>query len=227
MADKLDKDGFWDIDKLLPKKRSTLSPFSTKSVVSDFSVSGEEQGYKKEQRQITAKPDSLQLEQVDDYSPENGGLIKRVTVKRRADKYDFYESFRKSAILYYDYYTEKCDFAEFYSYMPQYSQLKDAQRSYYFYWRYMLRRGTYLRTDYSYIYLYVYEILNLPDKIPPEEGIKLLCTLWREYRAKLPRLDNYFSIWMTNLTSGLSIPIPKAIVATITSISSMRKASCV
>ena len=142
-------------------------------------------------------------------SDERGGLIKRVTVKRRVDKYDFYESFRKAALLYYDYYTDKCDFAEFYSYMPQYSQLKDAQRSYYFYWRYMLRHGKYIRTDYSYVYLYVYEILNLPDKIPPEEGIRLLCSLWREYRKSLPRLDNYFSIWVQDYCLVHRLPCPE------------------
>ena len=213
MSDRIDeKDDFWDVSKLLPKKRSILSPFASKNVVTEVTAPAHEATelkYTGAERQITEKPSTMQMEEADSYTPERGGLIKRVTVKRRVDKYDFYESFRKSALLYYDYYTDKCDFAEFYSYMPQYSQLKDAQRSYYFYWRYMLRHGKYIRTDYSYVYLYVYEILNLPDKIPPEEGIRLLCSLWREYRKSLPRLDNYFSIWVQDYCLVHRLPCPE------------------
>ena len=36
------KDDFWDIEKLLPKKKNTLSSFSTKGKTVEFTVSGEE-----------------------------------------------------------------------------------------------------------------------------------------------------------------------------------------
>ena len=142
------------------------------------------------------------------YVPERQGLIKRVIIKRYVDKYDFYGNFRKAALIYYDYKMPKCDFTPFYSYMPQYTQFNSQQKNYYFFWRDEVRRGRYIKCDYSYLYLYVYEILNLPDKIAPEEGIRLLCKLWREYRAQLPRIDAYFSVWIQDYCFVYNLPCP-------------------
>ena len=224
-----EKDGFWDIEKLIPKKKTpTLSPFATKPAVTDYSPdppegedeastmprpSGELQG--SGERAKSAEERKLNLEAMKReesaeervYYPENT-LIKSITVRKYKEKYDFYDSFRKAAILYFDCPGEKCDFAQFYSYMPQYSQLNKAQKSYYFYWRSEMRQGRYIRTDYSYLYLYVYEIINLPDKIEPEKGVKLLCRLWREYRKALPRIDMYLSIWVRDYCLVNELPCP-------------------
>ena len=92
--------------------------------------------------------------------------------------------------------------------MPQYSQLNKAQKAYYFYWRSEMRQGRFIKTDYSYLYLYVYEIINLPDVIEPERGVKLLCRLWREYRSALPRIDMYFSMWVRDYCLVHNLPCP-------------------
>lgn len=207
-----DRDDFWDLDKLLPPKRSTMSPFATQSPIKNVDIPSSPSVSREDgslERRITDRQSAFVMSEGESYSPEHHDFIKRVTVRRRLDKYDFYESFRKAAIIYFDYYTKKCDFVKFYSYMPQYSQLNEGQKNYYFYWRYMLRRGVYLKSDYSYIYLFVYEILNLPDLIPPKEGIKLLCNLWREYRGELQRLDMYFSIWVQDYCLVHKLPCPK------------------
>ena len=213
-----EKDDFWDLDKLMPKKKSaTLSPFVTKPTVSDYSAgvpAGDvkdtaEPEKRAEERKLTlAKPTFEGTAESVVYYPENS-LIKSITVKKFKEKYDFYDSFRKAAILYFDCPGEKCEFAQFYSYMPQYSQLNKAQKSYYFYWRSEMRQGRFIKTDYSYLYLYVYEIINLPDIIEPKQGIKLLCRLWKEYRKALPRMDMYFSIWLRDycLVHALECPI--------------------
>ena len=211
-----EKDDFWDLDKIVPKKKAPrISPFITKPTVSDYSVDvpsadrgGASTDKRAEERRLTASS-IPQREETEDkvYYPENT-LIKSITVKKYKEKYDFYDSFRKSAILYYDCPGEKCDFAQFYSYMPQYSQLSKAQKSYYFYWRSEMRQGRFIKTDYSYLYLYVYEIINLPDVIEPEKGVKLLTSLWREYRNALPRIDMYFSIWVRDYCLVHELPCP-------------------
>lgn len=224
-----EKDGFWDIEKLIPKKKTaSLSPFATKPAVTDYSIdlpegektssamarpSGElrnsgERGKDAAERKLNldaVKRAEFGEEKV--YYPENT-LIKSITVRKYKEKYDFYDSFRKAALLYFDCPGEKCDFAQFYSYMPQYSQLNKAQKSYYFYWRQEMRNGRFIKTDYSYLYLYVYEIINLPDVIEPEKGVKLLCRLWREYRKALPRIDMYFSIWVRDYCLVNELPCP-------------------
>ena len=210
------KDDFWDLSKLVPKKRGKLSPFASSDPTRDYTAPTPSKT-----EESTARPESERslgaitgvggsCEELT-YSPEGNGLIKRVTIRHFIDKYDFYDNFRKSALIYYDYHpTAKAEFAQFYSYLPQYSQLNPQQKAYYFYWRGEMQRGRYLKSDYSYVHLYVYEILNLPDKIKPEEGIKLLCRVWREYRRALPRLDLYFSIWVQDYCLVHQLPCPLA-----------------
>ena len=207
-ATEQDRDDFWDLDKLVPKKKTIISPFATQRQVTEHTVEGEDTGNKEERKlTFTSTPSASRTEE-SSYVPERSGLIKRVTIKRYVDKYDFYGNFRKAALIYYDYKMPKCEFISFYSYMPQYSQLNSQQKNYYFFWRDEVRRGKYIKCDYSYLYLYVYEILNLPDKISPEEGIKLLCRLWREYRGELPRIDAYFSIWVQDYCFVYNLPCP-------------------
>ena len=207
------RDDFWDIEKLVPKKRSSLRPFATEVRVSEHSSSpaiDESAATRAPSDRRLSFGESIGNKQAESasYIPSGGGLIKCVTVKKYIDKYDFYDSFRKGALLYFDYNAPKCDFAQFYSYMPQYAHLTPSQKNYYFWWRSQMRIERYIKTDYSYLYLYVYEILNLPDKIPPKEGIKLLCRAWREYRAALPRIDAYFAIWIEDYCLVHGLPCP-------------------
>ncbi len=207
-----EKDDFWNIEKLVPKKKSSLSFFVSQNPTRDYTVpvsDGEDAAKTSAENKLSFSENAgFRTSEEEIYYPEGNGFIKRVKVIRLIDKYDFYDNFRKSALIYFDYKTDKCDFVQFYSYMPQYSQMNQNQKNYYFYWRHELRRGKYIKTDYSYLYLYVYEILNLPDRIPPEEGIKLLCDVWRAYRAVLHRLDLYFSIWIQDYCLVHKLPCP-------------------
>lgn len=202
------RDDFWDIKKLVPKKTTVSSNFSSYPKITEHSISGDvtaSEGYKLDKSKIEQDDNA----ESSTYIPSNEGLIKKVTVIRRADKYDFYESFRNAARLYFDVRSPKCEFVPYYSYMPQYSQLNLGQKNYYFYWRERIRCGEYIKCDYSYIYLFAYEIFNLPEKIPPEEGVLLLCRIWKEYRKALPRIDSYFVVWVQDycLIHGLECPV--------------------
>ncbi len=210
---KSERDDFWNIDKLVPKKTSKLSPFATRPAVRDYTVSEPEK--RGPQNNVDNNEGKLTFSDMKGFSnsedvtyyPENT-LIKSITVKRYKEKYDFYDSFRRAALMYFECIGSKCEFAQYYSYVPQYSQLTKPQRDYYFYWRTELRSGRYIKTDYSYLYLYVYEIINLPDKLPPEEGIRLLCRVWRAYRKDLPRIDLYFSSWVRDYCLVHNLPCP-------------------
>lgn len=211
MADKNELDDFWSIDKLVPKKKTKIGSFSPSPRTAEVLIGGSDEKEGESSRgklnfseYLTEKTDGGERT----YSPTWNSLIKRVTVKPTLDRFDFYGTFRKAALIYYDYKCDKCDFVPFYSYMPQYSQMTTEQKRYYFYWRDMLRRGTYLKTDYSYVYLYAYEILNLPDKISAEDGLSMLIDVWAGYRDALPVLDNNFSVWVQDycLIYGLEFP---------------------
>lgn len=216
MVDEIyDLDDFWDLTPHVKKKtQKTMEPFSSKPatvlVEDDGTDSSSEGGIK--ETPLTCFGDARSFTD-DAYEPTYAPLISRITIRHFNDRYDFYDGFRKSAILYYDVHGTKCDFVPFYSYMPQYTQMNSSQKAYYFYLRDEIRKGNYIRADYSYIYLYAYEIFNLSELIPPEEGIRILCALWRAYRKELPRIDKYFSLWVEDYCLVWKLPSPTAAIS--------------
>ncbi len=214
-SDKYDKDSFWTLEKLVPKKNTDMTRFSTQNPIVDYNVDTADTTASKENESRTKLNFSLREETADIqpriYEPKEG-LLKKITVKPIPDKYDFHANFVKAAKLYFDYYTHECEFAKFYSYMPQYTQLTREQKNYYFYWRYCIRRGKYIKTDYSYFYLYIYEIINLPELIPPKEGIILLANVWKAYRSSLPNISSNMSAWIQDYCMIYDVRVPMDII---------------
>lgn len=130
------------------------------------------------------------------YSPKNNPLISDVTVKLWPAKYSFYEQFRRDAIRLFKEDGSKCPPVSFFSFTPQYSQLTPEQLDFYLYFRRCVREGSYIKADYSYVLLLVYEIINLPDVLPPENGLSMLVYLWQTYRLTYPKLDRHLSEWV-------------------------------
>ena len=98
----IDRDDFWDIDKLVPKKTAPLSTFSTKEKVVDVEIATEasiteEESENAESRKLTPPPPSSKPTAKEElvYSPKSG-LIKRVSVRHTPDKYDFHANFVKA-----------------------------------------------------------------------------------------------------------------------------------
>ena len=206
---KNERDDFWNLEKLVPKRKTPTPNFSSSPTPVEHNVSAPEtQNADRGKIDFGAYRTEIGVKERS-YEPRRSSLIKKVTISSYPDKYDFYGNFRKAALIYFDYRTDPCDFVPFYSYMPQYSQLTPEQRAYYFYWRAEWKKGRVLRSDYSYVYLFAYEVLNLPDKIPPEEGLSILARLWRDYRSTLPRIDAYMSLWIEDfcLVYGLEYPM--------------------
>lgn len=153
----------------------------------------------------TSHKPSLLLE----YVPEQS-LIRKVSVFRWPSSYNFYEHFCRDAAKLFSRKGAECPPIEFFSYIPQYNQLKRAQLDFYLWWRENFRNGVSIEADFSYILLYIYEIINLPELIPPEEGIKLMCRVWVEYRAKYLRLDKYLVEWICDYCLIYNLPCPSA-----------------
>lgn len=214
-------DRFWDLDALLPKRKAPLAmkPFAAPPQPVEISAEGEV-SVEEAKSSPAAAEDSLRIStppiapmagdaEVFEYTPTGNRLLQRVRITRRKAEYNFYGQFCRDAEKYLATEGEPCPFAPFFSYIPQYAQLTEAQRAYYFYWRTALRHGEYLRTEESYFYLYVYEIINLPDIIPPNNGIKLLCQAWAAYREALPRIDKFMAQWVSDYCLVHALPCPE------------------
>lgn len=80
-------------------------------------------------------------------------------------------------------------------YWPTYSDMNGWQQQWYFYWRSKARQNIFHPTDLSYIFVHIYEILNLVETPDPIKAAERIRALWVAYRGKYPNLDRYLPDW--------------------------------
>ena len=133
-----------------------------------------------------------------DYRPE-GVLIHRVRVYGWHSNFHYFDQFEKDA--------ERMAAEEpppdmprresFFSYFPQYVQMHRRQTAWYLWWREQVRAGQYPETDYAYVLLYLFELINLPaegGEAPRHRD--LMAGVWMAYRCTYPQLDHYMCEWL-------------------------------
>ncbi|MBE6642213.1 MAG: hypothetical protein E7615_01010 [Ruminococcaceae bacterium] len=204
-------DRFWDIEEITPKKRKSenrVIPTSDQTVLIEDvrPIGGGAKGMP-----IPKKETESRLLNV--YSPKNP-LIERVCVFSWPTKYTFYERFKEDAQKFFYVTHPECAHVKFFSYMPKYIQMSVAQKKWYFYWRGCVRNGKYLPTDSSYILLYLYEIINLPELVRPNEGLSLMCDIWENYRKSYTKLDKFMSEWICDYCLVYGLDMPKERIST-------------
>lgn len=204
-----DDDSFWNINYMLPPKHS-LASFSHDTDTVEIEVSPsvkpvDNSSADDAHDKVSSLSKTIPVRRASDlldsvpfsytYIPENP-LIKQITITEWDSRYTFYKKFRDDALKYFDREGYECQFVPIYLSIPQYSQMNPEQFRYYFWWRSNIRKGVYPETAYSYILLYVYEILNLPEKITPQKGLLMLADIWNAYRSNFWKLDMYIPEWM-------------------------------
>ncbi len=138
-----------------------------------------------------------------------GRYLTDVTVKSWPGARGFYEKFVHDATLSHARRGEEAPHVQYFSYIPQYSQLTPSMWKFYLWFKESVRRGVRLPdADFSYVILYVYEIINLEGVIAPTEGAELLARIWVMYRPMHPSLDKYLSEWVVDycLVHGVALP---------------------
>lgn len=206
-------DDFWSIESLVPVKKAynnvkAPSPRPTPSAV--------EVEFGKEHGDVRVYGGEDNLEQIGKihYVPPHtatertptpkfeytvdGLLIHKVSVLEWDSAYKYFESFVADAVKYHTQKpTEEVSYVPFFSYMPQYAQMRRYQRAYYIFWRESVRHREYIKTDYSYILLYIFELINIPHTedscLSARDEMALL---WRNYRKSFPQLDAHIAEWM-------------------------------
>jgi hypothetical protein len=83
----------------------------------------------------------------------------------------------------------------FMHYWPTYRDMNASQQRWYFYWRTQARSGNYLPTDLSYIFVHIYEILNLVEIPDPIQAANRIKVLWQAYRGIYHQVDRYLPEW--------------------------------
>ncbi|OMD78169.1 TerB N-terminal domain-containing protein [Paenibacillus odorifer] len=103
-------------------------------------------------------------------------------------------------------------FIPFKSYWPTYGHMTGTQSRWYFYWRNEVRQGRYLKTDLSYIFLHVYELINGVGWTDPNDGYRQLNLIWEAYRESYKRLDQYLGGWIADFSFVHHLDVPLSII---------------
>lgn len=85
---------------------------------------------------------------------------------------------------------------EFKRYFPSYGAMSDAELRGYFSWRTRVRRGRIERTSFSFVFVYIYELLNQIGVDGPEAGFRQLRRFWIAYQEFEPKIDSYLRPWL-------------------------------
>lgn len=211
MADmKFGDDNFWDLDKKYIKKNTqALSPY-TKSSVEAVEITSD--GYDSISMPIPIKklPQKTNSTTVYEYKPDNIFINKvRITTQDHdGNIFNISNLFMRERAALIDRKGVECPHVSFYSYAPRYSQMTKAQLMYYLWWRENARRSNYIKTDISYIKLYVTELVTSLDGEDVTDALYKLCQM-----SKLCFDNPVGKIYMGRVISdfcllhGLSCPI--------------------
>lgn len=214
-----EKDSFWDLTNLVPKKRISSaestrfsgtdmladvvstpsrsdpegtvkeSKFSEKSTVITHYV----HPHNSDEEKSKPKPEA-------EYEPLNS-LIHKVEIYPWRIQYNYFDQFDMLAHRYFNvkpqYVPENIPF---FSYIPHYGHMDRAQLDWYLYWRSLTLEGKFVNTSYSYILLYAYELIALSDTVEPLRIRDLLCALWAAFRKEHPQLDRFMCDWICDLS---------------------------
>ena len=206
-VEKRAKDSFWNIEKLVPKKKQVIS--DTTKRAPHFAEVHLEEG-KSVSPETSFSGMSPQTEhEAPSYSYQKlSSLIRNVRVIDWKNSYHYYEFFCKNALYFRDKKGTRCERVPFFSYVAQYSQMSREQLAWYLWWRDNAKEGNYLDTDVSYILLYYYEIINLGDAIDTEKALAHMIGIWSHYRNVYPQLDSSVSEWVCDYSLIHKLPVP-------------------
>jgi hypothetical protein len=99
-------------------------------------------------------------------------------------------------------------FVPFMNYWPTYDSMTGSQSRWYFFWRGEVRNRRYPDSDLSYIFLYVYELINGIGWKEYIDGYHLMVNVWSAYRERNPKLTSYMLDWITDFTMVHKLPFP-------------------
>ncbi|MDF2685525.1 MAG: hypothetical protein K0S55_706 [Clostridia bacterium] len=83
-------------------------------------------------------------------------------------------------------------------YWPSYELMSQKQLDWYYYLRTKFRKNEYPKSDLSYIFLYIYELINNVGTETVEDGLIRLINIWNAYKNSYKNLNNYLPEWIVD-----------------------------
>ena len=239
-----ERDDFWDIDKLIPDatrpKRVVSQPSRHSTDAVELDVPPPTRQTPTNTPPHTAQP--ITIPHSEPRSDHGGGaypthhgstttdtpaeepalvyeaegrLLHTVKVYTWRTNYHYFDQFINDAVKYASMKGRETRKEPFFSYFPQYAQMNRRQLGWYLWWRDNTRQEVYLETDYAYVLLYLFELLNLPVEHDQAEEVRdTMAKVWMVYRKAYPQLDHYMCEWLCDyclihrLTAPVAILLP-------------------
>lgn len=216
-------DAFWDIDSLIPARRSPVYPSNTETAEVVIEPKREAPQAATPSVPLPRREDAPERHFIpphtaaeekrapvpdEEYEPDSA-LIRKVRLFCWKNEYHYYDAFLRDALRLSPVVGREVPRVSFFSYVPQYSQMTRGQLEWYLWWRENLRHGIFMETDYSYLLLYAYEQINLAEKITPALAQKNLFDLWIYYRETFRQLDSYLPEWICDMGLIHRLPPPE------------------
>ena len=114
--------------------------------------------------------------------------------------------FYKQAIFMKDFDDDFGEQVSFSSYYPYYQLMSYAQLRTYFAWRTQVRKGNVTNTSASYVFLYIYELLNNVGVSDPQDGLDKLMTFWNAFKVHDASIDQYVLKWIKDYHIYYELP---------------------
>ena len=130
----------------------------------------------------------------------DGGVMITCKIEDWSKGFTLFNDFLRDAKKYYRKTCVNANYVYFFSYRPMYRELSHEQLCWYLFWRSRIRDGTYPKTGLSYIFLYLYEQINLSDIIGCEKVYENIIKIWKNYRNEFPRIDKFIAEWLTDFS---------------------------
>ncbi|GEN32971.1 TerB N-terminal domain-containing protein [Aneurinibacillus danicus] len=107
----------------------------------------------------------------------------------------YHSEFVKQSLAYSRRVGKKCSHIPLKAYYTTFQHLDERQKEWYFYWRSQVLQGNYPNTDLSYIFLFVYELINYSFNQNAAFNISMLMRLYKNYKERHPNLEHYLLRW--------------------------------
>jgi len=218
-----EKDEFWNIDRILPKSSQPVNKPKNVETTEITTGASNHSGVDvralfsavNEKKSVNSLESSIEKEH--DYEHfSKSRVISYAYVGKYNNVLTYDSKSRTHALSLFDKEpSTNAEFTEYFSFKPSFQELTIEQLNYYLTWRSFVRQGSFQKTSASYVFLCVSEIVNLPDKIPPSEGLNLIISLFGECLENVEKYERIISDVLFEYSVVHNIPIPYEKIAPI------------
>ena len=100
-------------------------------------------------------------------------------------------------------------YGEVLRYLPQYTDMAFPELRGYFTWRTRVRKGIVEETSSSFVFVYIYELINGIGVTSPQDGFDKLLFIWNAYREYDDKIDRYLKDWLKDYVIYYEMDVPR------------------